>query len=79
MGCGSCHLLPEGAGIGSIGPNLEEVLPNYDAAMLRAKIVDPYPAGASDAYMRMPEDFGRRMSGAELGELVAFLLATTRD
>ena len=59
MGCGSCHRLAAGAGIGPIGPDLDAVLPNYDAAMLRAKIVDPYPAGASASFAAMPQDFGR--------------------
>jgi mono/diheme cytochrome c family protein len=79
MGCGSCHRLAQGAGIGPIGPDLDEVLPNYDAAMLRAKIVDPYPAGASESYAQMPQDYGARMSAGELDELVAFLLSTARD
>ncbi len=79
MGCGGCHELAQGAGAGSVGPNLDTVLPNYDAAMLRAKIVDPYPAGASASYAQMPPDYGARMSAGELADLVAFLLAAARD
>jgi len=79
MGCGSCHLLAAGAGHAPIGPDLDEVLPNYGAAMLRAKIVDPYPAGSSGSFLEMPRDYGRRMSSRELDQLVAFLLAATRD
>jgi mono/diheme cytochrome c family protein len=79
MGCGGCHRLAAGGGgdVG-IGPDLDTVLPNYTAAALRAKIVDPYPAGDPTSFVAMPQDFGSRMSAAELGELVAFLLATTR-
>ena len=78
MGCGSCHMLAAGAGIGPVGPDLDVVLPNYDAASLRAKIVDPYPAGAPADFLTMPEDFGRRMNAREVDELVDFLLGTVR-
>jgi mono/diheme cytochrome c family protein len=78
MGCGGCHRLRAGGGGGGIGPDLDTVLPNYTAAALRAKIVDPYPAGDPAYFAAMPQDFGSRMSAAELDELVAFLLATTR-
>ena len=79
MGCGSCHLLAAGNGTGSVGPDLDAVLPSYDAAALRAKIVEPYPAGVDESFAQMPQDYGVRMSARELDELVAFLLATARD
>jgi mono/diheme cytochrome c family protein len=78
MGCGGCHRLAAGGGDGGIGPDLDTVLPNYIAAALRAKIVDPYPAGDPSYFVAMPQDFGSRMSAVELDELVAFLLGTTR-
>ena len=77
MGCGSCHRLAAGAGIGPIAPDLDLMLPSYDATALRAKIADPYPAGPSGSFVRMPA-YGGRMSDAELDALVAFLLSTTR-
>ena len=79
MGCGGCHRLAAAASVAPVAPDLDEVLPNYDAALLRAKIADPYPNGADPSFLQMPRDFGRRMSGRELDELVEFLLATTRD
>ena len=78
MGCGSCHRLAAGAGIGPIGPDLDVMLPSYDAKALRAKIADPYPAGATGSFVRMPA-YGGRLSDGELDALVAFLLSTTRD
>jgi len=78
MGCGSCHRLAAGAGIGPIGPDLDVVLPSYSAAMLRAKIADPYPAGTGGSFIEMPA-FGSRMSAGELDQLVSFLLSTTRN
>jgi cytochrome c oxidase subunit 2 len=77
MGCGGCHTLAAADADGPIGPNLDERLPTYDRAALIRKIVDPYPGG-STGIGDMPEDFGLRMSGAELEALVAFLLASTR-
>ena len=78
MGCGSCHRLAAGAGIGPIGPDLDAMLPSYDARALRAKISDPYPAGATGSFVRMPA-YGGRLSDGELDALVEFLLSTTRD
>ena len=78
MGCGSCHRLAAGGGDGQIGPDLDTLLHGYTAAALRAKIVDPYPAGDPTYFSAMPQDFGSRMSATELDALVAFLLGTTR-
>jgi cytochrome c oxidase subunit 2 len=79
MGCGGCHRLAQGGGTGPIGPDLDEVLPSYNAAMLRAKIVEPYPAGPSKSFDLMPQGYGSRMGRDELDDLVAFLLSTARD
>jgi len=78
MGCGGCHRLAAGGGSGQVGPDLDVVLSGYDAASLRAKIVEPYPAGDPASYSAMPQDFGRRMTAGELDALVAFLLASAR-
>ena len=78
MGCGGCHRLAAGAGVGQAGPDLDAVLGNYDAKMLRAKITNPYPNGPSGSFAQMP-DYSGRMSRAELDALVAFLLSTARD
>ena len=74
MGCGNCHRLSAASSSGEIGPDLDQRLGSYTPATLRAKIVDPYPGG--EASNVMPEDFGKRMSDAELDALVSFLLAT---
>jgi mono/diheme cytochrome c family protein len=79
MGCGSCHRLAAGGGSEiNVGPDLDELLPNYEAGSLRAKIVDPYRAGQPQSFIVMPQDFGTRMSSTELDALVAFLLSTTK-
>ncbi len=69
MGCASCHTLAAADATGDIGPSLDERLPNHTRDSLRAVIVTP-PAGSM-----MPDDFGARMSDAELDTLVAYLLA----
>jgi mono/diheme cytochrome c family protein len=80
MGCGGCHRLAAGGGSEiNVGPDLDAVLPGYEAASLRAKIVDPYRGGQPQSFAVMPQDFGTRMSRTELDALVAFLLSTTRD
>ncbi len=78
MGCGGCHKLAAGAGIGQVGPDLDALLPSHHTASLRAKIVDPYPAGAPAGFLAMPDDFGRRMTARQVDELVEFLLGTVR-
>lgn len=79
MGCGGCHRLAAGGGSGiEVGPDLDRALPDYDAASLRAKIVDPYPAGEPQGFAVMPRDFGRRMRATELDALVAFLLSAAK-
>lgn len=79
MGCGGCHRLAAGGGSEiDVGPDLDQLLPSYDAAPLRAKIVDPYPAGEPQSFAVMPRDFGSRMSATELDALVAFLLSTAK-
>ena len=69
MGCGGCHRLAAANSNGPIGPNLDERLPNHTRESLTAQILSPDPAQI------MPEDFGERMTDAELTALVDFLLA----
>ncbi len=73
MGCASCHTLAAAGSTGEFGPNLDQRLRAHTAASLEATILDPPgPRGFSG----MPEDFGTRMSDAELDTLVNFLLAS---
>jgi mono/diheme cytochrome c family protein len=72
MGCASCHTLAAAGATGEIGPSLDERLPDHTADSLRAVIVSP-PAGSM-----MPDNFGSRMSDAELDQLVSFLLSASR-
>jgi cytochrome c oxidase subunit 2 len=71
--CGSCHTLAAAGTRGEIGPDLDRALAHHDRASLKAKILDPTPAGG-DEFAVMPEDYGQRMSARELDALVTFLL-----
>jgi mono/diheme cytochrome c family protein len=72
MGCGSCHTLAAAGSSGMMGPSLDERLDTYDADSLEATILNP--PGSHGGFSAMPDDFGRRLSSAELDALVAFLL-----
>jgi cytochrome c oxidase subunit 2 len=78
-GCGGCHTLAEAEGAGgTLGPNLDEVLPGQTAAMIEKSIDDPdaeiakgYPPNV------MPSNFGQILSKKELQQLVEFLIKST--
>lgn len=74
QGCGSCHVLAAAGTSGQTGPNLDEVLPGADEAFIRQSIVDPN-AEIEEGFQPgvMPDDFGEKLSGRQLDQLVAFL------
>lgn len=72
--CSACHTLSAADAAGTVGPNLDEVIPRQSAAQVRRSIVDPsaeVTKGYSDI---MPKTFGRDLSPQELSDLVSFLL-----
>jgi mono/diheme cytochrome c family protein len=69
MGCGGCHVLAAAGSSGPIGPSLDERLRSHTRKSLTAAILSP-PFEAA-----MPDNFGERMTDAELDALVDFLLA----
>ena len=73
-GCGGCHTLAAANAGGTVGPDLDEVLPGQPESEIEESIVNPeamiaqgYPAGV------MPQEFGTKLSEEELKELVKFL------
>ncbi|HET6571949.1 MAG TPA: cytochrome c [Solirubrobacterales bacterium] len=78
-GCGGCHTLAAAGSGGVTGPNLNEYLaPDDNAAGVEEMIVDPnaeiaegFPANV------MPQDYGERLTGEELKDLVEFLIENT--
>lgn len=77
-GCGGCHILKAAQAGGNVGPNLDEVLPGQDEAMVEESIVDPnkqiakgYPPNV------MPPNFEQSLSPKEIQDLVKYLLEST--
>lgn len=77
-GCGGCHTLAEANAGGSVGPNLDEVLPGQSAAQVHEDIADPnkviakgYPPNV------MPPDYEQTLSAKELEDLVQYLIEST--
>jgi mono/diheme cytochrome c family protein len=77
-GCGGCHTLAAAKSGGVTGPDLDEVLPGQDAAMVEESVVDPnkaivkgYPPNV------MPDNFGQTLSAKEVEDLVEYLLEST--
>ena len=75
MACGSCHTLATANARGQLGPSLDDRLASYNAASLKAKIIDPYRGRGANSFDAMPQDFGKRLSDGELDALVSFLIA----
>jgi mono/diheme cytochrome c family protein len=74
-GCGGCHTLAAANAGGSVGPDLDEVLPGQDAAKVEEDIVDPNAAIAKGYPPNvMPANFGQSLSKKEIEDLVEYLL-----
>lgn len=73
-GCAACHVLAAVNATGQVGPNLDEVLPGQDAAMIEESIVDP-EANITEGFNSgvMPANYGDTISPEDLQLLVEFL------
>lgn len=71
--CGSCHTLAAAGTAGTLGPNLDEVLPGQSEAEIKTDIVDPSAAIAQGFQDIMPKDFGTSIEPGDLTALVKFL------
>jgi mono/diheme cytochrome c family protein len=74
-GCAGCHTLESVGSSGTVGPDLDQVLPGQTAAMITQSIVKPdakktpgYPSGV------MPGTFGQTIGSPQLNQLVKFLM-----
>lgn len=73
-GCSGCHTLAAAGATGTVGPDLDQVLPGKSAAFIHQSIVSPNAQIASGFSAGiMPSDFGQRISAGDLAALVAFL------
>lgn len=73
-GCGACHTFAAAESTGNVGPNLDDVLPGQDTAMIETSIVNP-EAVLSQGFAGgiMPADYGESIEPADLELLVRFL------
>lgn len=79
QGCGGCHTLQAAGATGTIGPNLDDVLPERSEEEIRRSIVDP-DAEASPGFETgiMPGTFGDALDEKQLSALVGFLVESTQ-
>jgi mono/diheme cytochrome c family protein len=77
-GCNSCHTLAAAKATGTVGPDLDHIKP-ATAAFIRQSIVDPNKV-VTKGFPKdvMPQDFGQKLSAAELDALVKYLLESQR-
>jgi len=73
--CGGCHILESAGSQGVTGPNLDEVLPGQEAAMIENSIVNPGDELSPGYGNLMPNTFGASLQPAQLDELVQYLVA----
>jgi cytochrome c oxidase subunit 2 len=74
QGCSGCHTLAAAGATQTIGPDLDEVLPDRSAQEIEQSIVDP-DAQLSPGFNQgiMPDNFGDALSPDELDTLVRYL------
>ena len=73
-GCGGCHTLAAANAGGTVGPDLDEVLPGQPEPEIEESIVDPN-AKIAEGYPPhvMPENFKETIPPEEIKQLVEFL------
>jgi mono/diheme cytochrome c family protein len=79
-GCGGCHTLAAAKSGGTVGPNLDEVLPGQSLAKIEEDIADPNGAIAKGFPPNvMPADYEQTLTPKELKDLAQFLLESTQS
>ena len=73
-GCGSCHIFAAAESAGTVGPDLDEVIPGQSAAEVEESIVDPAAQQTQGFPDSMPDNFGDTISPEDLKLLVKFLI-----
>lgn len=76
--CGGCHTLAQAGTTGTVGPDLDQVLPGQAEAMISESITDPnaqatpgFPSGV------MPSNYGQTLTPEQLQALVQYLVQAT--
>ena len=76
--CGGCHTLAQAGTTGTVGPDLDQVLPGQAPAAISESITNPnakatpgFPAGV------MPQNYGQTLTPEQLQALVQYLIGAT--
>ncbi|MCB0873491.1 MAG: c-type cytochrome [Actinobacteria bacterium] len=74
VACGNCHALKAAGTTGTAGPNLDEIAPDDDAAVLAEMITDPN-AEIVAGYQKdiMPQDYGTSLTADEVQALATYI------
>ena len=83
-GCGGCHTLKAAGAEGQIGPNLDNLAADARKAgqplaeYVKQSIIDPN-AYTAPGYIKgvMPTTFSQSLTSAQLGALIAYLVAVS--
>jgi mono/diheme cytochrome c family protein len=75
--CGGCHALQEAQTAGTLGPDLDEVLPGQSIAQISASITDPSAELTPGFPNAMPQDIAAGLSPPQLQALVDYLVDAT--
>jgi len=74
-GCSGCHTFKPAKSTGTVGPDLDKVLPSMTAAQIKQSIVNPnakitpgFPPNV------MPQNFGQAITPQDLSTLIKFLM-----
>lgn len=77
-GCGGCHTFAAAKAGGTVGPNLDEVLPGQSLAMIHEDVADPNKDIAKGFPPNvMPANYEQILSSKELDDLVQYLFEET--
>jgi len=77
-GCGGCHTFAAAKAGGTVGPNLDEVLPGQSLEMIHEDIADPNKDIAKGFPPNvMPANYEQTLTSKELDDLVKYLFEET--
>jgi cytochrome c oxidase subunit II len=71
--CKSCHTLADAGATGTVGPNLDQVVPNLSAAEVKSSIQTPDAKITSGFQGGIMPQYGQSLSAAQVDALVKYL------
>src|SRR5262249_4835913 len=71
--CASCHTLADAGATGTVGPNLDQVVPKLSEAEIKQSITDPDAKITEGFQPGIMPNFGQSLSDAQVAALVKYL------